>query len=275
MKTINKIILVYLLLFVFVVAKSQDFKPQIKVLKGQEYNYAVNADIEMTMSMGGQEMKMPSVVSSINKNLIENVAPDGKISVVTSVWDVKTTAKVMVDTTIQLTGKVGPSFRVVVDKFGNALSREKIDTVDMEKIQSNGMISTSLFIEFPENPLKQGEKWTKTRIDSVATPFGMLKMDIKTDYTLLGKEKLEGKDFYKVNQISTIEMSGKGEMQGMTVTVEGTGASNGDCYLDQVTGAVNSQKNITELSLSLAISGQQSMIMPMVMKVNVSSNLMK
>jgi hypothetical protein len=255
---------------------SQEYKPQFKVANGQEYNYQMDMISESTQSMGGQEMKIPANSTSTIKNLINKIFPDGKIEIIVSSWDAKVSTKMLKDTTMQFNGKVGPTSKITVDKLGNALSKEKIDTVAASAgsfNMDNSMIGTILFCEFPDKPLKTGDKWTKEHTDSVGAPFGKLGMKIKTEYTFGSKEIIDGRNLYKVTSTSAIEVAGKGQMQGMDLFIEGTGAKSGNTYFDPATGVIYLDKNKIELSMTVAISGQQSMTIPVTQKMDITIKL--
>jgi hypothetical protein len=259
-------------------ATCQTYKPQIKVTKGQEYNYSIQMNSETVQSMGGQEMKFTANQDYTLKNNITDVKPDGKVETLTSNWDAKITAKIMKDTTISLNGKVGSSTHTTFDKFGNILSKVKIDTVMQNTMGANfdnNMISNALFVEFPENLIKTGDKWTKDYSDSVdaAGLGGKLGLKVKTEYELGTKEKIEGKDLYKVTYNSTMEVAGKGVMQGMNLFVEGTGMRKGELYFYPASGVISSNIGNLELDMTIAVSGQQSMTIPVTQKMTITQRL--
>jgi len=279
MYSIKKVALALILIFSAHLAYSQTYTPAFKVSKGQEYNYKMDLTANSTQSMGGQEMKFGTTATSTLKNAIANVLADGKIEIITSSWDAKVSTKVMKDTTMTFPGKVGSSSKITVNKFGNVVSKVKMDTVATDAQLGgldNGLISTVVFVEFPETPIKVGDKWTKEHNDSIsAGPLGKLELKNKSEFTLGAKETIEGKSLYKVTCASSLQISGKGKMQGMDIAVAGTGVKTDDIYFDPSTGIVFSDKINMELDMNIAISGQQSMTIPMTQKITATLILIK
>jgi uncharacterized ubiquitin-like protein YukD len=276
MNSIKKITSALILIFSTCLVYSQTYKPVLKVTKGQEYNYLMEMTMDMTQSMGGQEMKYGTSASTTIKNLIANVKEDGKVEVIASNWDAKVTTKIMKDTTMTFKGKVGPSTKVTFDKFGNVLSKVKLDTVQMDSKLAgiDNDMANIVFCEFPETPIKVGDKWTKEHTDSVpAGPMGKMEIKTKSEYSLGAKEMVDGKSYYKVTVTSNLLISGKGNMQGMDLALNGTGVKNDELYVDPATGVVYSDKATMEMNMNIAVSGQQNMTIPMTQKINTSYKL--
>ncbi|HEY4788178.1 MAG TPA: hypothetical protein VIH57_19120 [Bacteroidales bacterium] len=277
MNAIKKTTLSLALVLVSCIVYSQEYKPSFKVSKGQEYNYLMDMTMDMTQSMGGQEMKYGMSSKATVKNTISEVMPDGKIEIITSNWDASVTSKIMKDTTMTYKGKVGPSTKFILDKFGNILSRTKLEADSSEnKIPGlDNMSNSTIFCEFPEKPISPGDKWIKEHTDSVPSPVGKLEFKIKSEYTLGSKETIEGKSLYKLLCTSNIQISGKGNMQGMDIAMDGTGIKTDDIYFDPSTGTIFSDKANMELDINVAITGQQNMTIPMNQKVAINFKLIK
>lgn len=258
---------------------SQEFKTQLKVSKGQEYNYQTESNMDIIQSMGGQEIKVANNSSSTYKYKVENVQNDGKVEVLGSVWDVKATTKApMMDTTMTFNGRVTPVYKLVFNQNGSSVSREAVDTTGAISanigVSMDRSISPSgLFCEFPEKNLKVGEKWTKSTSDSVPSMGGKLGLNIKTEYTLGGTQTLNGKQVQKVSFTSEIELGGKANMQGMDIFIEGTGVQNGTILLDVISKVVTENQSDTELDMNLAITGPQNMTIPMTQKIKTTQKL--
>lgn len=281
MKSISKLTLAIAISIFFTSAYAQEFKTPLKVSKGQEFNYQTEMVMDIVQTMGGQEIKVYSSNSAVMKYAITNVLPDGGAELLTSVWDAKSRTKMMaMDTTMTFAGKVGPTYKIILNKYGNIIKKEKVDTVainiaganfDME----NRMTASGMFVEFPEKNLQPGEKWNKESNDSVAAPgmAGKLGYGIKTDYTLGAKETIEGKELQKINFTSAIEIGGKSKMQGMDLFIEGTGIQNGDIYIDPASKVVYQSNSVIEMDMTVAVSGAQAMTIPMSQKITVTQKL--
>jgi hypothetical protein len=207
------------------------------------------------------------------------VLNDGNVEVLGSIWDVKASTKApMMDTTMSFTGRVTPVYKFVFNKYGNSLSKEKVDTTgaisaNIGVSMDRNLSPAGLFCEFPEKNLKVGEKWVKTTSDSVPNMGGKLGLNIKTEYTLGGTEMLNGKQVQKVTFTSEIEMGGKAKMQGMDIFIEGTGVQSGTIMVDATSKVITENKSDTELDMNLASTGPQNMTIPTTQKIKTIQKL--
>jgi len=281
MKSLLKFILILSFSFGSLIAFSQEFKTPLKVVKGQEYNYQTDMVMDITMTMGAQEMKMSSSSSAVSKNKIEALLADGGVEVSMAAYDAVVSSKMMmIDTVMRFDGKVSPTYKLQLNKYGRLVSKTKTDTTGInlpgaKAFPDNALVSSGLFCEFPEKNLKIGEKWNVEHSDSVdnAGMGGKLGFLVKTEYTLGAKEVLEGKDVQKINYTSTLDLEGKGKMQGMDFFIEGSGVQNGDMFIDPTTKVIVQNKMVMELDMTVAVSGQQSMTMPMTQKITLTQKL--
>lgn len=279
MNLLKKATLVLALITSGFLTYAQTYTPAIKVSKGQELNYLMDMKMDITQSAGGQEMKYGTAMVATVKNAVSNILTDGKLEILVSYWDVKATTKILKDTSISYPGKVGATTKVVVDKLGNLLSKSKIDDAQAgNKVDGldNNLTSIIAFCEFPDKPLKPGDKWTKEHNDSVpASNIGKMELKMKSEYTFGQKETVDGKAYYKITCATAIQISGKGSMQGMNLVIDGTGVKNDDIYLDPATGVVYSDKSITELDMNIAVTGPQNMTIPMTQKMTTTIKQIK
>jgi hypothetical protein len=279
MNSLKKLTVALVCIFASYMAFAQTYNPVLKVSKGQEYNYKMDMAMETVQSMGGQEMKFASNISSTLKNSIENVLSNGNIEIIISLWDTKISSKILKDTSMTYSGQLGPSTKISINKFGNVIARSKMEgttAIDPNFSGLENATNTVLFCEFPETPLKEGDKWTKEHVDSIAAgTLGKLNVKTKSEYKLGTKETVDGKSLYKVTCTSSMEISGKGNIQGMDFVVEGKGVKNDAIYLDPATGVVFSNKSKTEMDMNLAITGQQNMTIPITQKISTSYVLIK
>jgi hypothetical protein len=279
MNTIIKGIAALSVLLVSTAALAQEFKTPLKVTKGQEFSYQIDMVMDITQSMAGQEIKVNNITKSTSKNQITNVTTEGNAEVSSSVWDITSTAKTpMMDTTITMKGKVGPTFNILVDKFGNVLKKEKTDTTNVipggEAFNmDNNLTNTGIFIEFPKKNLTVGEKWNVTKNDSVSVMGSKMGFNITTEYVLGKTEVVDGKSYQKITSKSTIEIGGKMNMQGMALVIEGTGVQSGTSFIFPDSKVLYQMKADIELDMNLAITGPQNMTIPMTQKISLTQKL--
>lgn len=282
MKAIKKLTAALLILSVVIPGTAQEFKTSLKVTKGQEYNYENTVVMDMTQSMAGQEIKVNNNSSATSKFVIDKVLPTGNVEILTSIWDVKSSTKApMMDTTFSFSGKASPTYKLILDQYGNIISKEKVDTTGINNSMNsafdmeNKLSGSGMFCEFPQKNLQPGEKWSKSTSDSISNMGGKMGLVVNTDYTLGEKESVDGKTLQKVSYTSAIEIGGKSKMQGMDLFIEGTGVQNGNMYLDPVTKVIIDNQSEIELDMNIAVSGQQSMTIPMTQKMKVTQKLKK
>jgi hypothetical protein len=257
---------------------SQEFKPIIKVAKGENYNYTSGMNMDINISVAGQEMKVTSSSTYTIKNVIDKVNADGSIDIINTTWDIKVLSSAMgKDSTINMEGKAGPTYKQQFDKLGNFVKKEIIDSSALLINIDNTSNSLSVFCEFPDKNLKPGDKWTKERTDSIDIKQMGGKMGVKgqTEYTFGQKEKIDGMDLIKVTFTATLGIGGKGNMMGMDIFMEGTGVSSGELYFDPATGVIYTNKGNIEMDINMAITGAQSMTMPMNQKITYTQKLVK
>jgi hypothetical protein len=270
-----------LLLFVSTAIFAQEFKTPLKVSKGQEFSYQSDVIMVMTMNQAGMEMKINNTTTATNKYKVENVLSSGNIELLWSTWDVTNHANMMgKDTTMKINGKVSPTYKSNIDKYGNIVSKQIVDSTSASELGSqfggeSKLVNSGIFCEFPQKNLQVGEKWNKTLSDTVSNMGMKLALTIKTEYTLGASEVIEGKPIQKITFKSDIEIGGKGNMQGMDMYIEGTGVSNGVINIDPVSKVVNTSKSDIEMDMNMAISGAQSMTIPITQKMTVTNKLKK
>ncbi len=276
MKSMLKVSIALIIVLFSTNGFSQDLKTALKVTKGQEFNQQVDMFMDITQSMGGQEMKMNNNSSFNSKYKILNVLNTGAISMETSTWDIKTQTKApMMDTTITLSGKQGPVYMVEINKYGKFVNKTITDSSDLKGVNiGNNLVSSGIFCEFPEKDVvKVGEKWSINKNDSVSQMGGKIGMNYTSEYTLGAVEKIEGKSLQKITLNGTVELGGKAKQMGMDIFIEGTGVSTGTIYIDPVSKVIYTNNSVIELDLSLAITGQQNMTIPMSQKITVNQKL--
>jgi hypothetical protein len=277
----KKITLVISLFIIPFLAQAQEYKPAVKVSKGQEYRYQTIILSENTQTMGGQESKNSAKVKSTQLNTIEDIQA-GTISVLTSVWDIETSTQMMgLDTTITMPGKSGEVTRYFFNSSGGSLKKEIAEAAPEGNSSnsglSTGMTNTALFVDFPSKSLNPGDKWTREGIDTISQAGfgGSMVLKVNTEYTYKGKTKDNASKDLAVTYSSTMEITGTGSMQGMDLNIEGSGMRVGTITFDPASGITQQDKGTTELDMTISISGPTNMTLPMTQKLEINTTLIK
>lgn len=245
--------------------------PQEQVLlkyafvNGKTYVQHTELKQNITQSMGGQEMKMQIDLSSDNEFVIEKVLQDGNVSMLVSLLKASVHSAGMGRDTTMNYSDLKEKSRMVFSTDGKVVSTTKIDSTDVA-----GMMGTldqfAKLAYLPGKSVKIGEKWQDKTVEnrnaSGGNPFDA-EVVSNTEYTLVGKEAKDGKEYYKIAFKGTVAINGKGNQMGMEMFLEGTGAIEGFNYFDPKTTMVVYAEGNTEMDMNISISGQQNMTIPM------------
>ncbi|MBN1117604.1 MAG: hypothetical protein JXA77_10385 [Bacteroidales bacterium] len=254
--------------------------PIIDVNSGESYNYQIDIKTSSTQTMGG--MQQSSEADQRVKVLFEvdKITENDEINLTATISDLSLSmnAMGMMDTTITTPGKFGPAYFASFDKFGKSIDRYPIDSVEKDPNNQfdfeNASVTITLFLELPENKITEGEEWTMDNVDTVKSgPFSELIIRSVGTFVLDGIKTIDGVEVYKISSAEVIELIGTGDMNGMQISAEGEGANEGFYYVNTKNGVIEKRESLLELSMIIAISGQQSMTIPMVQKVNYSQVL--
>lgn len=232
--------------------------------KGKTYVQNTTMSNTVTQSMMGQEMKVVSDITSNSEYKIEGVSNEGNTTATVSITDASVHSVMMgKDTTIKMPTE-GSLQRVVFSSVGKELSVESLDTSKNSPI--SGIKQFSKLFVLPGKPIKVGEKWQDKIVDSTAAsqqnPFTM-NTTSDTEYIFAGKESKDGKEYSKITFTSSMLINGKGSQMGMEMFIEGTGKVQGFFYFDSKESMVVYNESNTEMDMTIAVSGQQNMTIPM------------
>lgn len=234
-------------------------------VSGKTYVQQTELKQNITQSMGGREMKMQVDLSSDNEFVIEKVLKDGNATMLVSLLNASVHSAGMGRDTTMKYNNLKDKSRMVFSTDGKTVSTTKIDSTDVA-----GMMGTldqfAKLAYLPGKAVKIGEKWQDKTVEnrnaSGTNPFDA-EVVSNTEYTLVGKEAKDGKEYYKIAFKGTVAINGKGNQMGMEMFLEGTGAVEGFNYFDPKTTMVVYAEGNTEMDMNISISGQQNMTIPM------------
>ena len=231
---------------------------------GKKFLQNTQLTLNQNQNMGGQEIKVFSESKTKTSFVVDSVDPDEKATVLVSALDLSVHSIVMgKDTTMQFNDLKDKS-RVVFSNTGKSLSTAQVDSS-----QAGPMVNQLDFGRLrsvPGKPVKVGEKWiekdTATKKASAGNPIAV-DVASETEYTLVGKETKDGREYSKVTFTGTMNLNGKGNMMGMEMFLEGTGKSQGFYFFDPGLSMIVYNEEDTELNMNVAVSGPQNMSIPM------------
>jgi len=276
----KKWLLVQLSILTLVLASGFAYSQESIVLKynfvkGKSYTQSASVSNNMTQTMMGQEVKMLSDIIANSEMAIEGVNNDGSATTLFSFLNASIHSSAMGrDTTIQLKD-VDSKKRVVYSTDGKQVSSLNLDSSKVNTMMGS-LNQFSKLIILPGKSVKVGEKWQDKTVDSTAASGGnplSTKTTSDNEYTLVGKESKDGKEYYKIAYSSTMTINGKGKMMGMEMFMEGTGKSEGFSYFDPKSSMVVYCESNAELDMSIAVSGQQNMTIRMTQSIKAVMKL--
>jgi hypothetical protein len=247
-----------------------------KFVPGKAYLYADSVSSQQTQEMGGQEMKIVTSAIMSSRIVGEKVAANGVMSVITSadaiVLSVKAPGR---DTTMSLPDFVGKRTRLTVTPEGTVKSRETIDTVQVKGMMGSMAPTreTLRFHRFSKDPVAVGGTWKGEGADTTEMMGGKLISRAKTDYSVLGAVECRGHACLQISYKGEVVMEGKGSMMGMEIFMEGKGKVSGVLFFDAANGVVVQESSATDTDMTAAVTGQQSMTIPITAAVKVSRAL--
>jgi hypothetical protein len=254
----------------------ETYNIQYKLAKGKSYIYHSSMVLNMTQEVMGKEMKINSDINGAIRFAVDDIEDNGDIHFTTTMDSANLKTSMMgKDTTVSLAGIVGKRVSSVISKYGEIKSCTVVDTVDET---TSRMVNISQEIKrfwstFAGKDVKVGESWNKSTVDTTRSYGGAILSNVDMSYTLAGKENKLGHDCLKIPFSGKLKLSGKGNMQGMDFNLEGDGTSSGTFYFDVIAGILIYSEGSMENDMTIATTGQQSMVIPITQKVTYSSTL--
>ncbi|MCX6281866.1 MAG: hypothetical protein NTU51_07880 [Bacteroidetes bacterium] len=274
-KVIMMIVTVVLVMVNVQVRAQEKFNLSYKMEKGKTYRYSQDNNIETTQEMGGQEMKMNTSAHSMLKYDIESVSADGTMSLVYSYDEVNFHMKGMGrDTTMDMKDKANKPVWAKLTNLGKLTKEPSKDTAKAGKSSiSMGTLATVNFTKLPDHEVGIGEKWSRVSTDTNDMGEGQIVYKKNIEYVLTGKEKKGTHDCVKIEYKGSMEITGKMKQMGMDLAMEGSGDMSGTVWFDPALGLMIDELDMNTMDLTMAITGQTQMTIPMTQKMTTTQSL--
>ncbi|MCX6283092.1 MAG: hypothetical protein NTW31_02490 [Bacteroidetes bacterium] len=277
MKT-KMILLIVTVVFVMVnveLRAQEKFNLNYKMGKGKTYRYLQGSIVESTQEMGGQEMKMNTDAHSLLKYEIDSVSADGTMSLVYSFEEVSFHMKGMGrDTTMDMKDKENKPVKAKLTASGKLTKEPSHDTAKTGKSSfSIGNLATVNFTRLPDHKVGIGEKWSRVSTDTTDVGEGQIVYKKNIEYVLTGKEKKGSHDCVKIEYKGSMEIVGKMKQMGMDLAMEGSGDTSGTLWFDAVMGLIIEELDNNTVDMTMALTGQQQMTIPITQKITTTQSL--
>ena len=237
-------------------------------ITGKTYVQRTEVSQNIVQTMGGQEIKVLVEIKSESEFAVEGVGNDGNATVLLSPVEISVRQAAMgSDTTLNYKDLKEKS-RIIYAITGKSISSTKVDSSQASSVVDQ--VDPGKLKILPGKPVKVGDKWQDKSVDNIkasgSTPFAV-EINNDIEYSLVGKETRDGKEYYKISYSGTMAVSGKGTQMGMEMAMEGTGKTEGFCWFDPKTSMIVNSEDNTEMDTSVAISGPQNMTIPMTQSI--------
>ncbi|MGE5351971.1 MAG: hypothetical protein ACM3P0_07800 [Acidobacteriota bacterium] len=254
----------------------ESYKLKYNFQKGKTYLFMNTMGGNVTQEAMGREIKITLdgdyrvrvVVDDVKGSKAELIASldSGKIS----------TKNPMRDTTISLAPFAGKKTRLTLLQNGTVEKTNVIDSVKMFNVQWITQNNLIRFVKLPDEEIKAGAPWSVTTTDTMdMMGAGKVLNTINSTYTIVGKEKVQGHDCLKITYTGDVKNSGQAQIQGMNLVIEGTGKISGNLYFDPKMGMAIKNEGDMDNDMTMAVTGQQNMIIPVSQSMKTSTSLVE
>ncbi len=274
------IMLIVTVVFVMVNVQAgaqEKFSLSYKMGKGKTYRYMQGSIVETIQEMGGQEMKMNTDTHSHLKYEIDSVSADGTMSLVYSFEDVSFHMKGMGrDTTMDMKDKENKPVRGKLTALGKLTKEPSHDTAKPGKSSfSIGSLGSVNFTRLPDHQVCIGEKWSRVSTDTTEVGEGQIVYKKNIEYSFTGKEKRGSHDCVKIEFKGSMEITGKMKQMGMDLAMEGSGDTSGTIWFDAPLGLLIEEVDNNNVDMTMALTGQQQMTIPITQKMTTTQSLIE
>lgn len=260
-------------LFIAFGTMAQEVNLSLKPVVKKKYNVEVNSLINITQNMAGMEMKVNASSNGRAIMEIENVAPNGDVTILSTWHEIKAQSSVMGQDTTMNFENLNLTMKTTYDKTGKIIKNERTDTTSNPAAAMIEQMATGMKLPIlAGKTVKKGETWmslTNDTIQPMGAPFSMM-TETKDEYTFAGTETKDGKEYYRINQTGPLKISGEGSQMGMDMTVEGTGMNEGYSLLDKTTLLPAFIEGKVGMDMNIIVSGAQSMAIPMTQNITAT-----
>jgi len=253
------------LFFCMTIYAQDAYNLEYKFTKGKTYTYQDNSSSRITQTMMGREMKINTSTKNKLSIKVEDVTSNGDGVLIFSIDSALVSSSGMGrDTTLNLTDLIGKRLEINFSKFGDLIKYTELDTLeDDSRYLSVKQEAKHFFANLNDKEVKVGGTWNSTQVDTMNTMGGELVSNVDIVYTLVGKENKLGHDCYKIQFTANLKIQGEGNMRGVDITMDGTGKSTGELYLETSNRMLVYSKNDIDTKMDIVTGGAQAMTIPM------------
>jgi hypothetical protein len=265
MKSMKILLLIGSMIYFGSASGQETFLMEYKYVKDKTYRYREEMKFESVQEINGQEMKAAGSTMSLIAMTVTGISDAGDITFSTSLEDMKVSTKMgSMDTTMVMKDILNKKVQTIISRKGKIIDQKMIDTVNMGNNLMDGtkslLSSYKEFVIFPDSIKKTGDTWKDERTDT--TKGTEMVNTSHLVYTLLGTEIKNDHTCVKAGFTGKTEIGGKMTQMGMEFFMEGTGEINGTVWFDKDSWIVISKETTTDQDMTMALTGQMQMTIP-------------
>ncbi len=259
---------------------SDSYKLTYKMAKGTVLHYHMDSKMESLQEMMGSEVEANSKTNAKIKITSEGENEDGNLTYL-MVYESMLFEMVgsMMDSTFKdPEGLIGKRVRKTITPDGDQIESVELDSIKLGLLARGGgglASGREFFPNLPDSELKMGEKVSVTDVDSLDTLGGTTVSKAEMEFTLTGKETKFGYDCLKIDVKGTVNLEGDGTMQGMKFFIEGDGDFQRTLYFAPKEGLLVAAENQTDIEMTIAVTGQMQMTIPITQSQTSNITLLK
>jgi hypothetical protein len=196
---------------------------------------------------------------------VQDVSDSGDLTIISSLQDYWVTSKSpYMDTTMVMKDLLNRDIQMVISKKGKMMGNKLLDTVKTGKdFIGKGDALFNVYkeiVRFPDKVLKMGDTWQDERTDTTKGTQMVTRTEMV--YTLLGIEEKNGHTCLKTVFKGKTEIGGKMNQMGMEFFMEGSGETSGTLWFDKETSIIISKESTNDQDMTMALTGQMQMTIP-------------
>ncbi len=258
------------------VSAKEKYVCKYKMEQGAALRYKTDTRILALQEVMGSEFESKSSFSGITKASLQGYDKNDNLEIILEIEALEITVQSMqVDSTLSNPdGLVGKQIRKLLAPNGDQLASVEIDTFLVPGFMPGFSSEQEFLPNLPGQPLETGATVQLSDIDTTHTRGGQTIRKMKVDFTLLGEELLAGHNCLKMAVKGEIELTGEGSMRGMSFFLEGDGDIEGIIHFEPTAGILVGMQNAIDIEMTIAVTGQQTMVIPTSQTIETKMELM-
>jgi len=238
-----------------------------RMKKGDRLKYKMSLASEQTMEMMGQEM-VTTVNGYTHMHMnVEDIAKDGNLTFVYAIdsMNVELKGPQGIQSFINPTELMGKRTRVTINAYGRKLSSAIVDSVKLSGMLAQlgvGRQAALNLMELSAKEVKSGDTWSTSRTDTMSQGGGKIIVTPSLTYTVGGEVDTLGYKCVRIASKGNTTIKGEGTQMGAKFFIEGQGPGSGIAYFAPKEGLLAATTSVSDLEMTIAVTGQQNMTIP-------------